>query len=110
MPPARPGTQGVFQIFHAGQVLDDEVRVAPKLVPLIQILQPVVRQLDAGYAGHQGDRCTAAMDQSRSVRRADDEGAEAIEESGTPGAYGTRAQRQDQQQRRQQRHGIHEGA
>ena len=63
-----PGTQGVFQIFHAGQVLDDEVRVAPKLVTLIQILQPVVRQLDAGHAGRHGDR--HGMDQSRSVRRA----------------------------------------
>ena len=47
--------QRVFQRFHAGQVLDDEVRIAPELVTLIEVPRPVVGQLDAGNAHDQGD-------------------------------------------------------
>ena len=49
------GVQGIFQVFHAGQIVDDEVRIAPKFITLIQILQPVVRQLDAGDTRRQDE-------------------------------------------------------
>ena len=100
--------EAVLQGFHAGEVLDDEVRITPELVALVQVSGPVVRQLDARHAGHQGDREGGhAPEQERAARH--HEGAQAIEEGGTPCACGAPPQRQDRQQRRQQRHGIHVG-
>ena len=101
--------QRVFQRLHAGQVFDDEVRIAPELVTLIEVPRPVVGQRDAGNPHDQGDsQRSDEPEQERAARN--DEGAEAVEEGGPIGAARSRAQRKDREQRRQEGHGVDEGA
>ena len=89
-----PGIQRVFQRFHAGQVVDYEIGVAPELVTLIEVLRPVVGELDAGNAeGQGGGDEEDEPEQERAAR--DDECAEAIEKVGTSRAGAGRAQWQD---------------
>ena len=104
-----PGAERVFDRLHAGQVVDHEVRVAAELVAFVEVLRPVVGELDAGNAEHEGEGKEGDEPEEK-VAAVDDEGAEAVEEVGPLRAAARGAHRQDREQGGQDGHGVDEGA
>ena len=78
------GLKRVFQCFHAGQVIDNEVRIAPKLVTLVKILRPVIGQLIARDACYQ-DHCHQGREAEQKGAAGNDKRAKAVEKAGTVG-------------------------
>ena len=88
--------QRIFQRLHTGEILNNEVGIAPEFIALVEILGPVVGQLDTRYSGNQTQRHQNAGPQQHGAP-ADDEIAEAIEETGFAFCRQARPQRQNGQ-------------